>query len=201
MKFKRLTAALAALMMTATLVISANAATVNESSTDMNNYLVEESADSIQSVSLPLSEYPDRSYYSVTGKKCTCHGPGYNPCYWDNSCDCINFDNSIQCVAFAKYAYYRSHGYRYNSNSKIVVDKDLSGSLAKSYLKDKPQGTYVYGKSGSSPHAVVIVATTSTSITFYHANGYSKEPCKVRCETRTWDYFASYFTHLTHYAV
>lgn len=63
---KKLSAVFAAVMMTATLAIPANAATVNESNTKTNDYLVAQSTVSTKSVSLPLTQYPDGSYYSLT---------------------------------------------------------------------------------------------------------------------------------------
>lgn len=190
---KKMSAIIAAVLMTATLVTSAGAATV-----DVNKHekLVTNNARSF----LPLAQYPDGSYFSRTGVKCTCHHKGYNPCSWVTPCDCKNFDNSIQCIAFAKYIYYSVHGYPYKTENKIPVNKNLSGSIAKSYLKGKTIGTYVYGKVGLAPHAIVIVETSENNITFYHANGHGEEPCQVRYESLEWDSFANYFTYLEHYA-
>lgn len=197
---KKLSAVFAAVMMTAALATSANAVTVDA---DMEDQLVTESTASVKAVSLPLADYPDGSYYSRYGTECTCHGKTLgNPCEYYIPCDCKVFDASIQCVAFAKDVYYRYHGKLYSPSNKVVVDKSLSsGSIAKSYLKGKPEGTYVAGRCNATTHIIIIVATSENGITFYHANGYRDYPCQVRYQTLTWDKFADYFTYLTHYAI
>lgn len=169
----------------------------------MEDQLVTESTASVKAVSLPLTDYPNNSYYSDNGKECTCHGKNLgNPCEYYIPCNCKVFDYSIQCVAFAKDVYNRYHGELYTPSNKIPVGKSLtSGSVAKSYLNGLPEGTYVAGASKGTTHIIIIVATTDEKITFYHANGYNNNPCQVRYEARTWDNFVTYFTYLTHYAI
>ncbi len=196
---KKLSAVFAAVMMTATLAIPANAATVNESNTKTNDYLVAQSTVSTKSVSLPLAQYPDGSYYSLTGKACTCHGGSLgNPCYWDNSCDCINFENSIQCAGFAKYVYYLVNGTHTYSNSKTYKNLNLTATTAKNTLQSLPVGTYLRVQTSNGyDHSIAIAGTSSTGITIYHAN-YGG-PCKVRYQTVTWASFANSFDYLYYY--
>lgn len=193
---KKLSAVLAAVMMTGTLAISANAATID---TNKETGIFAESATSARSVSLPLAQYPDGSYYSLTKKACTCHGGSLgNPCYWDNSCDCINFDSAIQCAAFAKYIYYIVNGTHTYSHSAIDKNIDLNASNAKSTLQSLPVGTYLRVRTSNGySHSIAIAGTSSTGITIYHAN-YGG-PCKVRYQTLTWAAFASSFNYLYYY--
>lgn len=129
---KKLSAVFTAVVMTATLAASVNAATTDA---DMEDHLVTKSTVSTKSVSLPLSQYPDGSYYSLTGNACTCHGGSLgNPCYWDNSCDCINFDVSIQCAVFVKYIYYVVNGTHTYSNTTVTKNMSLNAATVKSTL-------------------------------------------------------------------
>lgn len=193
---KKLSAVFAAVLMTATLATSASAATVGANTED---YLAANSATSTKSVSLPLAQYPDGSYYSLTGKACTCHGGSLgNPCYWDNSCDCINFDVSIQCAAFAKYVYYVVNGTHTYSHNKTYKNLDLTASTARSTLQSLPVGTYLRVQTSNGyDHSIAIAGTSSTGITIYHAN-YGR-PCKVRYQTLTWANFANAFDYLYYY--
>ena len=192
---KKLSAILAAAVMTVTLAISASAAVVD---TDMSEQPITESPASTISASLPLAAYPDGSYYSLTGKACTCHTMTYNPCYWDNSCDCINFDLSIQCAAFAKYIYYVVNGKHTSNSTTINKNMSLTAATAKSTLQSLPVGTYLRVRtSGGSQHSIAIAGTSSTGITIYHANYGS--PCKVRYQTLDWATFASSYNYLYHY--
>lgn len=198
-------ATLAAIMLTIGNTAYATEPSVNGTSTFNTSTLSvsvgAERTYSTSSVSFPLSEYPNGSYYSLTGVACSCHGGSLgNPCYWDNSCDCINFDNSIQCAAFAKYIFYLAKGYHYSSGSRTTKNVSLTSTTAKSNLRNLSQGTYIRVLTNNGyEHSLAIVGTSSTGITVYHAN-YGGS-CKVNYKTYTWANFASAFPYLYYYVV
>lgn len=85
----------------------------------------------------PLIDYPSGSYYSTRKGGCTCH----SWCNWDSNCDCIKFDNSIQCDGFAKYIYYVSHKHNHVTNEKLVYkNKTMNADYAKFLFKGTPTG-------------------------------------------------------------
>lgn len=151
--------------------------------------------------------YPDGSYFSKTGKACSCHGGNLgNPCSWNHSCDCINYDSSIQCVAFAKYVFYNLRGYKWENGTTTQIGiTNATATTAKNALYGVPMGTYVLVRrnSSSAEHSLSIIETTSTTVTVYDANSgycaanntdYSK--CKVRYLTLKWEKFAEQYKYI-----
>lgn len=200
MKFKRLAAVLAAATMALTMVTSASAE--EAFNVDSTTGIVSEDDNSAtayaatKTLSQLLAEYPNGSYYSKTGKACTCHRSGYNPCYWDDSCDCINYDYSIQCVAFAKYVFYNLRGYKWANGTVACTNVSTNtAEKAKSILKGVPQGTYVNGKQyGNGEHAISITSTSEYGLYVYEANWQGT--CQVRYQYWTWENFANYMPYI-----
>ncbi len=141
----------------------------------------------------PLIDYPSGSYYSTRKGGCTCH----SWCNWDSNCDCIKFDNSIQCDGFAKYIYYVSHKHNHVTNEKLVYkNKTMNADYAKSLFKGTPTGTYI--RVNYDNHSIAIIDTSDSDITIYHANVDNKT-CKVKYETITWESFVDRYPNLTSY--
>lgn len=144
-------------------------------------------------------QYPNGSYFSKTGKACTCHSSTSNPCSWNKSCDCINFENAIQCMAFAKKVYYEVHG----SSVPSLTPKNMSltAESAKklfNHNNTSPEATYLEVKTNSNArHFIVIVLSNENKVTIYHANYGGL--CLVRYESYTWENFVKAFPYLTAY--
>lgn len=219
MKIKKLTAVFTAVVMALSMATAASAEnTSNTFSANERVYLddlpdgydeaanfteVEETY-SARSVSLPLADYPNGSYYTKNGKACSgCHAW----CNWnkltngDEQCNCIVFDSSSQCVAFAKYVYYKTRGTHWTTANRVYIDKDLDAASYKSYLMGKPAGTYIYCLTQrGNDHIMSIAETSSTGITIYDAD-YTGTDCVVRYKTFSWSTFASTYPHLVNYEV
>ena len=69
---------------------------------------------------LPLKTYPVGSYFTKSGEPCTCH---HKYCDYTNpnnpKCNCINFDQSIQCMAFANFVFYEYTGQKCVASNSI----------------------------------------------------------------------------------
>lgn len=219
MKFKRLAAVFTAAVMALSMATAASAEnTSNTFSASERVYLddlpdgYDEAANfteigetfSAKAVSLPLAEYPNGSYYTKNGKACSgCH----KWCNWnkltngDEQCNCIVFDSSSQCVAFAKYVYYKTHGTHWTTDKRVYVRDTLDGNAYKSYLLDKPAGTYIYCYTkNDNEHIMSVAKTSSTGITIYDANNNMGD-CRVRYTYYKWDDFAANYPYLVNYVV
>lgn len=153
-----------------------------------------------------LSIYADGSYFSQTGKACTCHGRSKN-CDYDYtidycSCDCIKYNHAIQCMAFGYMAYYFLHNNK-NVGTLTPFDKKWEDSniTAKELLLNGGNKTGIYlrvqTKSGS-PHSLVIVSANERSLGVYHAN--MDNYCGVRYQAYTWSNFEKDFPYLYSYS-
>lgn len=141
--------------------------------------------------------YPDGSYFSETGKACTCH----SYCNWNNPGNCTVFDKAIQCDGFGRKVYYEVHDTLFSSKAQTPYNANLTAAKAKSLFKGGNgvnMGTYLRVKTNNGyEHSIVITYTSDTSVTVYHAN-YGGS-CLVRYQTYTWDNFAAAFPHLYYY--
>ena len=155
-------------------------------------------------------QYPEGSYFSYTGKQCTCHGISKGCDYFGN-CDCISYynsilqSNSIQCEGFAQKAYYEVHGKDLSSTTK--KNTKMTVALAKSLFKTVPDGTFVgaylrvdINPNGGNdkPHSICIILTTDKKVSVYHANYGGR--CLVRRQTYTWEDFVIAFPYLYYYS-
>lgn len=151
-------------------------------------------------------QYPDGSYFSKTGKACTCHSAYSNNCdpYVDN-CECIHFENAIQCAGFARKVYQEVHDHSLPSS---FTQKNMyfeSGKQAKelfNHNNTSPEATYLRVSTNESlekkyEHSLIIVFSSDSKVVVYHAN-YGG-PCKVRYESYTWDNFVKAFPYLYKY--
>lgn len=143
---------------------------------------------------LPLSDYPDGSYFTVDGKPCESHAD----CYWDGSCNCKVFDGSIQAFGFARYAYHEVHG-KYLTE-KTAVDKDITAESAKEMFSSLREGAYIGVHTANDyRHGLVVISADDKGITVYQANYGGK--CVVTTPTYSWAEFARRFPHVYDYAV
>lgn len=150
--------------------------------------------------------FPDGSYYTKNGQACTCH----SWCDWNVSyntitkeyCNCRIYDNSIQCVAFAKYIFYNARGYKWSEGETIYKNvTNITAETAKSALRFTYFGSYVLVISNNgNEHSFAVLDTTDTGIKIYDANsqrprgnGKNYEPCQVRMKTLTWQEFANQY--------
>lgn len=142
--------------------------------------------------------YPDGSYYSRNGMECTCHKGRDNPCDEKVPCNCLVFDGSIQCMAFAKNVYYETHDHMF----QVLIEKhiNLDADKAKQLFLNAPRGTYLRVRTSSGDdHSIAITYTSSASgVAVYHAN-YGGS-CLVKYESYTWENFAAAFPYLYSYA-
>lgn len=213
MKFKKLTSVFAAAVMAFSMAVTAyadhNLGSVNpEEARAMQAYLGEEEAtvyEARKTLADIKREYPDGSYYTYDGGPCECH----SWCEYYSNCNCIKYDDSSQCVAFAKYVFYNLRGYKWVNGSTTWLNiTNNTATESKNALLGVPAGTYVLAKrnSGSLEHSLSIVGTTSTTVTVYDANsGYcsankkSYNNCKVRYLTMTWAEFAAQYQYVYKY--
>ncbi len=142
-----------------------------------------------------LKEYPDGSHFTKNGKACTTH----SGCDYMGSCNCMNFNNAIQCVGFAKYVYYNLRGKKWSAADQTTVNLyNPSGEALKNVLLGKPSGTYIYTLYGGG-HALAVTNTTPEGITVYEANSSRYDLCGVRYTYYDWDSFAKRIGTLVSY--
>lgn len=157
--------------------------------------MLSSSANAINTGQLPLSLYqPNNSYFSNSGQSCSQHHmlPDYPTCHTDGTCGCKSFDNSIQCMGFAKYVFaeysnmtnFSSYYTTQLSNAEGVEDVKRkmtytfsSAVDAKTAFSELKKGDYVRMRKagrandlGGNGHSFIILSVTSTSVTVYEAN-------------------------------
>lgn len=176
----------------------------------------EVSTNSVRSVSLPLSSYPSGSYYSSTGKACTCHsysctysvpsGNSTSKCYITSkskSGDCIRYvaTGSIQCKGFADYVYHEYTGhdvgdsYTVSTSGYSSISNDTTGAnLMKSFFTSLTVGSNVRlsVRGASYNHSVIVCSTSSTGVYIYDANRTGN--CKIGYTFKTWSQLASSYS-------
>lgn len=149
---------------------------------------------------IPITIYPNGSYYNKTGRACTCHDSaerctninsnGVGTCY-----SCEKFNGSAQCAAFAHYVYNYLWGFKVNKDTDKNPRNELinSGPAAREFLWSIESGTHLrvvintnkyYGE-----HSLTIAEVGTTGVTIYHANGSGG--CEVEYEFLTFENFAS----------
>lgn len=148
--------------------------------------------------SIPLTSYPHGSYYTKNGNPCKsvsaggCHESGA-VCKYEEIGTCPNckyYNGGVQCVAFAHYIYYQIWGVDVSGKDENEVDTS-SGAKAREFLWSISSGTElrVRLKDSIYEHSLVVVGTSRTDVTIYHANGSGK--CQVEYQTLTFEGFAS----------
>lgn len=158
---------------------------------------------SSRAVTIPA--YTSNTYFTDNGKECTDHGTVNgvyvgNPCEAGVSCNCKEFESSIQCAGFARYVYTTYHGYSINDVKKNELKKNItSADVAKATLKDLPKGTFIKVKAltasgGTVQHFMIVSKASEDNVLLYHAN-YGGN-CRVRNMRITYDVFATNFPYI-----
>lgn len=162
-----------------------------------NEEIIERNSSAIQWLH---STYPNGSYYSKTGRACTCHAESYcEPGTTDNRCTCITYEGASQCNGFARYCYYC-----YNDEHVEYQDDDYSGSTVAlssdddvyKCLQEIGNRAYIrgYTRSGSI-HSIFVVSYTVNDVTVYQAN--FDNVCGVKYDTMTHEEFLRYMSRIS----
>ena len=148
-----------------------------------------------------FSEFPVGSYFSYTGKPCTCH----NKCSYVGGCDCISDYNdpekngklvrlySCQCMGFAHYMFYKLFGFvdraqNYPETEELYYSvgslspSQMTVENVKKLFKDVKTGANV--RAGDK-HSFIVLSTDEEGLNIYHANTGS--PCRVDGWYWTWE--------------
>lgn len=168
--------------------------TDSEEMSDVSPYAV-----TVSQPSLPLSEYPSGSYFTYNGEACTNHGTG--TCSYTGGCNCKYYDNSIQCMGFAKYA---SDQYAHRSSWSLPSGDSSTTRVTLStdsevlvYFSSLPKGSYLRlaNSSGVEVHSVVTIYVSNSTVQTYECN-YSGA-CQVSVESRSLSSFRSSYRYVT----
>lgn len=146
-----------------------------------------------------LPEYPAGSYYSTTGKECTCHKADFS---CSSNCVCKYYCGAKQCMGFAFEVYDKKHSNECYTSAKTTwktsSDRSISVDEAKSLFMNAPKGTYARViLRGGVEHSIAICNTTASNISIYHANYDGK--CKVSYDILSWEEFNQRFPKLKEY--
>lgn len=149
----------------------------------------------------PIAEYPVGSYFTYNGRACDSH----EECRPEIPCNCRLYDNSIQCMGFAKYAcdqYAHRSKWSYTpSHTDETLYKFSSGGELKDLINrlGLEKGAYIrLCNAKSDPctgdHSVVLVDADSTHITVYEANYGGL--CRVNYRSLTYEKFVSQYDRI-----
>ena len=149
-----------------------------------------------------LKEFPVGSYFSKTGKPCTCHGK----CNWYDGCQCISvYDDpetgeevwllSIQCMGFAHLCFYKIFGFMgtisYPQNASkyyslgSLKPKEMTVENVKNIFKDAKTGADIRVEG----HSMVFLKQDAEYIWILQANW--DDPCKIDMRKWSWEDFTS----------
>ncbi len=148
-----------------------------------------------------FAEFPVGSYFSYTGKPCTCH----DKCSYYGGCDCISDYNdpekngqlvrlySCQCMGFAHYMFYKLFGFidraqNYKENEGkyyslgSLKPSEMTVANVKNLFKDVKTGANVRT---TGKHSFIVLSTDDNGMYIYHAN--TGIPCRVDSWYWTWE--------------
>lgn len=152
-----------------------------------------------------LSEFPVGSYYTFDGKGCTHHGSG---CSYFGGCNCRSYIydaernnkmvkfNSIQCMGFAHYCFYKIFGFIDRSEYDTSLYQSI-GSLSKEEMTAANcRNLILKAQTGAhiriaNKHSMVYLSGDANGFTVLHCNADAQ--CGVSVKTWTWESFASNF--------
>lgn len=142
--------------------------------------------------SFPLSNYPVGSYFTYNGEACENH----ESCDYNGNCNCISYDSSIQCMAFAKYAcdqYAHRSSWKYTvSHTDQTAHTYKSDSELRAILQELGPSAYLrLNKATGGQHSIVIISAGNSSVTIYESN-YT-DLCQVGIRTLTYAKFRSQY--------
>ncbi len=142
----------------------------------------------IQSVAsgsdIPFEGYGIGKYFSITGKACVCHKEG--KCVEDGgNCTCYRYGNAVQCLGYARYAYFLFHGEPEIDAAKVFVQCE-----SRTFdWENVPEGTHI--RLNYSPgdkdgrHSVFVKEKYDDGLLIYQAN--VGKPCYVSEARYSWD--------------
>lgn len=154
-----------------------------------------------QRLDVIYSEFPVGSYFSYTGKPCTCH----NKCSYVGGCDCISDYNdpekdgklvrlySCQCMGFAHYCFYKIFGFvdraqNYPETASLyyslgsLTTSQMTVENVKELFKDVKTGANVRAK---GKHSFIVLSTDENGMCVLQANWGT--PCIVDSRYWTWE--------------
>lgn len=159
----------------------------------------------VHGTSLPLSTYPNQSYYTKTGFACKkvsaggCHNNSHVCTYAIGTCaNCKDHNGGAQCLGFAHYIYKQIWGFDVNKDTdKNTKTYNTSTTpSARNALWNLPSGTHarVTGPN-TNGHSIIIANVTSDGVYIYHANGSGG--CKVEYGYLSFDQYRQEYTAIT----
>lgn len=149
-----------------------------------------------------FSEFPVGTFFSYTGKPCTCH----NKCSYWGGCDCISIYSdpekngkeiylySIQCMGFAHYVFYKLFGYIDSINYDTTVYHSLGSLPAGKVTAASARSLLSSAKTGADirvrdKHSMILLTQDQDGLMVLQANW--AVPCMVNISYWTWEQFAS----------
>ena len=149
-----------------------------------------------------LEEFPVGSFFSKTGKPCTCHGK----CNWYDGCECISvYDDpetgkeiwlySIQCMGFSHLCFYKIFGFMGTLSYPENANKYYSlGSISPSKMTvERVKALFADAKTGAdirvNGHSMVFLKQDEEFIWILQANW--DDPCKIDMRKWSWEDFTS----------
>lgn len=181
--------------------------TANTTTLDEYTFIEEIDANSVSSSStsvhgktIPLTDYPNGSYFTKTGNACKketnggCHNDTTEACKYERgSCpNCMFYPHkrAVQCMAFAHYLYKQIWGVEV-SDKDTTTASTSTGAKSRNFFWSISSGTELRVKLKGKiyEHSIVVVDISRTGVTIYHANGSGK--CQVEYQTLTFESFAN----------
>ena len=149
-----------------------------------------------------LKEFPVGTFFSKTGKPCTCHGK----CNWYDGCECISvYDDpengkeiwlySIQCMGFSHLCFYKIFGFMGTLSYPENADRYYSlGSISKSNMTvANVKKLFSKAKTGAdirvNGHSMVFLKQDEEYIWILQANW--DDPCKIDMRKWSWEDFTA----------
>ena len=112
--------------------------------------------------------YAPGSYFSTTGKQCSCHGR--KSCGEASDCTCKIVSGCCQCYGFALWCQNKMYGYNDRSNPGnfyslgSVAAGSLTASKLQSLIEQAPIGSHIRTK-GSVQHSMILISKNSSGFT------------------------------------
>ena len=171
--------------------------TANTTTLDEYTFIEEIDANSVSSSStsvhgktIPLTKYPNGSYFTKTGNACKketnggCHNNQTGVCKYDvGACpNCENYNGAAQCMGFSHYVYKQIWGIDTKvSNKHNRNTSTSSAAAAREFLWSISSGTELRVTTPSNNgHSIIVANITGSGVYIYHAN--RENTCKVEYE-------------------
>lgn len=187
--------------------------TTNTTTLDEYTFIEEIHANAVSSSStyvngqtIPLTDYPNGSYFTKTGNACKketnggCHDNKTGVCKYDiGACpNCKSCNGAAQCMGFAHYVYKQIWGVDTNKNEKHNRNTGTgSAAAAREFLWGISSGTElrVTGPH-TTGHSIIVANITDSGAYIYHANGDGT--CKVEYEYLSFYSYSAKYNKVTY---